>query len=426
MAAAAVGRVARRAPAVARSAEATEVPARAAHEVSPRCRDLAEFLTSKGEPPWRLRQVLHGIYKAYRPKWHKLEELPISLRWNLKERFGKYILSYARETVSEGDFAQKCLLRAFRDEARVEAVSLKFHNHRSLCISSQVGCAFQCAFCATGRVGLKRQLDADEITDQVLYFLQQGQKIDGVSFMGMGEPLANPRVFDALRMLTSPKLFGFSARRMNISTVGIIPGILKLTEEFPQVNLAFSLHSPFAEERNRLVPLNRMFPMAEVFDVLDRRIRQTGRRVWVVYLMLEGQNDSDEHARGLVQKLKERPSETRYLYHVNLLPYNVGRAVPDHFARVAAPQVEAFQKVLQQNGISSSYRNSFGHGIDAACGQLYAGYADVRGGVPGPLLRPTSASLSASPPREREVDRAQVEAGLRAEGASPWADVPAG
>lgn len=373
--------------------------------VSPRCKEIAEFLTLRGEPPWRLQQVLHGIYKAHHRKWHHIESLPAGLRWHLKDRFGKYISSFATSTPAEGDFAQKVLLRSFRDNARVEAVSLQFRTHRSLCVSSQVGCAFQCAFCATGRVGLKRQMDADEIADQVLHFLQLGQKVDGVSLMGMGEPLANPRVFDAIRILTSPELLGLSSRRINVSTVGVVPGILKLTKEFPQVNLAFSLHSPFTEERNKLVPLNRMFPFAEVFDVLDRRIRQTGRRVWICYLLLEGQNDSVEHARALVQILRERPVETRYLYHVNLLPYNVGRAVPEHFAKAPYDGVESFQKVLQENRISSSYRNSFGNKIDAACGQLFAGYEDARVGAASgpPLLRPTSATLSAAPPREREV-----------------------
>jgi len=263
---------------------------------------------------------------------------------------------------------------------------LQFHSHRSLCISSQVGCAFKCGFCATGRVGLMRQLDADDISDQVLYFMQRGQKIDGVSFMGMGEPLANPKTFDALRMLTSPDMFGFSSRRMNISTVGVIPGIVKLTNELPQINLAFSLHSPFTEERNRLVPLNRMYPMKEVFDVLDQRIRKTGRRIWICYLVLQGQNDSEDHARALVQLIKDRPTETRYLYHINLLPYNVARSVPENFLRAEVNSVEVFQRILQENRISCSYRNSFGHGIDAACGQLYAGYEDkLKGAAATPM-----------------------------------------
>jgi len=351
---------------------------------------------------------LHGIYKNHARKWHSIEGIPAGLKWRLKDRFGKFISSFKPKSIAEGDFAQKVLLQSFRDDARVEAVSLQFRSHRSLCISSQVGCAFQCAFCATGKVGLKRQLDADEISDQVLHFLQLGQKIDGVSFMGMGEPLANPKVFNSLRVLTSPELYGFSSRRMNISTVGVIPGILKLTEELPQVNLAFSLHSPFTEERNRLVPLNRMYPMEQVFECLDRRIRKTGRRVWIAYLMLQGQNDTGDHARALVQMLKDRPSETRYLYHVNLLPYNVGRAVPDQYARAGENGVQNFQKILQENSISCSYRNSFGHGIDAACGQLYAGYesslqkAAPGGARPAPSVRKTMAAAETSASSSRK------------------------
>lgn len=371
--------------------------------ISPRCRELAEFLSSKGEPAWRLKQILTGIYKNHRTEWYDIEAIPTGLKWHLKGRFGKFINSFQPGKVAEGDFAQKVLLRSRRDDTRVEAVSLQFRTHRSLCISSQVGCAFQCAFCATGRVGLKRQLDADEISDQVLYFLQKGQKVDGISFMGMGEPLANPRLFDALRVLTAPELYGISARRLNVSTVGVIPGILKLTEEFPQVNLAFSLHSPFSEERNQLVPLNRMYSFQQIFEVLDNRIKRTGRRVWICYLLLQGVNDTVEHARALVHLLKQRPVETRYLYHVNLLPYNVGRAVPDHFIRAEQTVIEPFQQVLQQNSISCSYRNSFGHGIDAACGQLFAEYEDVSATKKAPLVRPTSKVLSATPLREREA-----------------------
>lgn len=335
---------------------------------------------------------MKGIYKSYQVKWHAIDGLPKTLRWRLKDQFGKYITSWRPEAVGEGDNAEKLLLHSHRDQARVEAVSLKFHTHRSLCISSQVGCAFQCAFCATGKVGLKRQLDADEITDQVLHFLQRGHKVDGVSFMGMGEPLGNPKIFDALRILNAKELFGMSYRRLNISTVGVIPGIRKLTEDFPQVNLAFSLHSPFTEERNKLVPLNKMFPMGEVFDALDQHIRSTGRRIWICYLLLDGINDSADHARALAQMIRDRPVETRYLYHVNLLPYNVGRAVPEHFNRLGIEGTENFQRILQEHRVTSSYRNSFGHGIDAACGQLFAGYEEVVARAVQPGLRPITAS----------------------------------
>jgi len=369
-----------------------------AASLSPRCRQITEFLASRGEPAWRVKQVIHGIYKSHAAKWHSISGLPTGLQYHLKQRFGKFCLNWKPVSMSEGDFAQKALLESHRDQSRIEAVSLKFQTHRSLCISSQVGCAFQCSFCATGKVGLKRQLDADDIADQVMYFMQRGQKIDSVSLMGMGEPLANPKVFDALKVLTDPELVGLSRRRINVSTVGVVPGILRLTEELPQVNLAFSLHSPFPEERSKIVPLNRMYPMSQVFDVLDRRIQKTGRRVWIGYLMLRGENDSQDHARALVQLIKARPVESRYLYHVNLLPYNIARSVGDSFARASAESIESFQQTLQQNGISSSFRNSFGSGIDAACGQLFAGYeskgVSSKSMAPAPLVRPTSSALS--------------------------------
>lgn len=206
---------------------------------------------------------------------------------------------------------------------------------------------------------------------------------------------------------------GLSMRRLNVSTVGVVPGILKLTEDFPQVNLAFSLHSPFLEERSRLVPLNRMYPLGQVFDALDQRILKTGRRVWISYLLLQDRNDTTEHAHALAHLIKGRPAETRYLYHVNLLPYNVGRSVSEGFSRSLSPAVEEFQSVLQRNGVSSSFRNSFGHGIDAACGQLFAEYSDTgsAGAVAPPLLRPNSAALSAEPPRAQEIVRSNANAG---------------
>lgn len=228
------------------------------------------------------------------------------------------------------------------DDVRIEAVSLRFPTHQSLCISSQAGCALACSFCATGTIGLKRQLTADELFAQVLYFAQEEQ-IDSVSFMGMGEPLVNPNVFDAIERIVDPQEgLGLSARSLNVSTVGIIPGLLKLNNRCPQVNVAFSLHSPFAEQRSQLVPTNRLFPFDEVFRVLDERIRQTGRRVWVAYLLLEGENDSEEHAKALASLLRSRPAW--HLYHVNLLPYN---SVKDKKFGGARPlAVSRFQQIL--------------------------------------------------------------------------------
>jgi adenine C2-methylase RlmN of 23S rRNA A2503 and tRNA A37 len=190
--------------------------------------------------------------------------------------------------------------------------------------------------------------------------------------MGMGEPLANPKVFDAIAAITNPNQFNVSNSRVNLSTIGIIPGLVKLTERHPNINVTFSLHSPFPEQRVKLMPIEKVYPSKSVFEYLDERIRRTKNRVWVAYLLLDGINDSPNHARAIVDIIKSRPLEVRYLYHINLLPYNTARSVPGDLKRVS--DIAVFKRIIDNAGISNSYRNSFGRGIDAACGQLYADY----------------------------------------------------
>jgi 23S rRNA (adenine-C8)-methyltransferase len=218
--------------------------------------------------------------------------------------------------------ARKALfqLRSTRSADRVEAVHMQFAGGAtSVCISSQVGCALGCSFCATGAIGLRRQMSADEITDQVLFFRRQpvsdalatsssaSSPVDSVSFMGMGEALQNPRLFDALDILMEPSLFGMSARRLSVSTVGVIPGIQRLTQQYPQVNLAFSLHSPFDEQRSILVPANRTYPLADCLRALEAHAGQTRRKIFLAYLVLEGVNDSPAHADGIHRLIQAFP-----------------------------------------------------------------------------------------------------------------------
>jgi 23S rRNA (adenine-C8)-methyltransferase len=248
--------------------------------------------------------------------------------------------------------------------------------HRSVCISSQAGCALKCAFCATGRIGLKRQLTADEITDQVLYFLHAGEAVDTVSFMGMGEPLANPRTFDALRQLTSPEFFGMSPSRINVSTVGIIPGIRRLTAEFPRVNLAFSMHSPFSDQRSELVPNNKTHPLEECWAAVVDHVVATRRQTFVAYLVFAGFNDSDDHARAMAAWIERAPADVRHLLHVNLLRYNPAEGILDRrWKRTSRNAMHRFRDALERYGVQSiSTRQSFGVESSAACGQLYGGY----------------------------------------------------
>jgi 23S rRNA (adenine-C8)-methyltransferase len=334
-----------------------------------RINQIVNHLADCGHPPRVRKQLLHSIYRKGVIKFQDMSEISTGIRSSLVDKFGMSAGTLDVVSAQSGDFATKSLLSCKIDGAKIEAVSLAFKNHNSLCISSQVGCAFGCAFCATGKVGFKRQLSSSEISDQVLLLNKSNMS---VSFMGMGEPLGNPKVFDAISAITSPDQINVPPSRVNISTIGIMPAIAKLTEVHPRVNLTYSLHSPFPEQRIELMPIERVYPFKSVFEQLDNRIRITKNRIWIAYLLLEGINDSSEHARALVNLIKDRPSEVRYLYHLNLLPYNEAKSVSGGLKRVS--NISEFKNILDKASISNSYRNSFGRGIDAACGQLYAEY----------------------------------------------------
>ncbi|MBI5465634.1 radical SAM protein, partial [Candidatus Gottesmanbacteria bacterium] len=193
------------------------------------------------------------------------------------------------------------------------------------------------------------------------------------SFMGMGEPFSNPEnVFEALHILTNKDFLGIGDRHINVSTVGIVPQIRRLTKEFPQVNLAFSLHSPFPDQRLQLMPVTKAYPIDKVFEALDERIKATKRRVFLAYLLLAGVNDTKDHVKALVDLIKKRGPHA-YLYHVNLIRFNPGPGETE-FNKASRESVDSFKKYLLDNNISCSLRQSFGLNIFAACGQLYGGY----------------------------------------------------
>jgi 23S rRNA (adenine-C8)-methyltransferase len=312
-----------------------------------------------------------------------------------RSELGGQILSLKVRAVQRGPQATKAVWQLAGAPANeVEGVHLRSirDGPPSACISSQCGCALRCAFCATGAMGLKGNLTADEITDQVLYWQQQGLAVGSVSFMGMGEPLMNPRVFDALRMLTHANLFGFSPRRLNVSTVGIVPAMHKLTEQFPQVNLALSVHSPFEEERVGLMPITRQYPLAASMAALADHVHATRRKVFMGYLLLEGVNNSPAHARALVGLVAAQPREIRHLFHVNLMRYN---ATDSGFTRATASSMKAFQDVLRQASVPSTVRHSPGEEIQAACGQLLVDHPATPRRPPPSPAPPEGATLRA-------------------------------
>ncbi|PRP76698.1 chloramphenicol/florfenicol resistance protein [Planoprotostelium fungivorum] len=328
---------------------------------SNRLEKITSILQSLNEPEYRLTQIKNAMYQTKVKRYRDITGLPQPLKEKIEEQLGENILSIKAASIQHSSQAVKMLFR-LNDGQSIESVYMKFRNGKtSLCISSQVGCALKCNFCATGAVGFKRQLTPDEITDQILYFQQNG----------MGEALQNPKVFDALGILTDVDLFSMPHRKLSVSTVGIIPGIERLSRDYPQVNLAFSLHSPFQEQRNILVPTNKIYPLPDVMRALERHTENTHRKIFMAYLVLDGFNDTVEHADGIKNIIKEIQPSLRHLFHINLLRYNPAEGIAPEFTQTEEGNLNRFMKLLTSRGITVTARQSFGVEIDAACGQLY-------------------------------------------------------
>ena len=261
-----------------------------------------------------------------------------------------------------------------------EAVRSRFRDGwSSICLSSQSGCGLACTFCATGAVGLVRNLDAEEILAQALYAPWQRDRafpVKSIAFMGMGEPLANPRIFTALDMLTDPQVGGWSPRRITVSTVGFAPRLAQLVAQHPHVTITLSVHSPFPDQRSILIPLQKRFPLEASVDILDRHVAATRRRVFLAYLLIDGLNDSAEHAEHLARLVKHRSRPD--LFKVSVIAYNEAAGVTAPYRRPATRTVQEFVARLRSAGVAVSRRQQFGAGIDAACGQLHADYLNAR------------------------------------------------
>jgi 23S rRNA (adenine-C8)-methyltransferase len=291
--------------------------------------------------------------------------LPLTVRKTLKDKLGE-VLTLKPVKVETGQMAKKVLFST-RDGARLESVMTL--NKPFVCLSSMSGCNLGCKFCSTASMGLVKKLTADEIVDQVLYFAKNDHFHGHLTFMGMGEPLLNENnVFTALKIFLDPHGLNIGQRKISLSTVGIIPGIKRLTREFPQVNLTFSLHTPFNHQRSELMPVNKLYPLAQVMPVINQHIAKTKRKVFLAYLLLREINDSSEHAQALV-KLINRQGKFKYLYHVNLIRFNSG-SQSGRFQRSPEAKLLAFSDILTNNKIPHTLRQSFGEDIHAACGQL--------------------------------------------------------
>jgi 23S rRNA (adenine2503-C2)-methyltransferase len=326
--------------------------------------ELAGWLSARGQEPFRVMQVRRWIIEQRAVSFDRMTDLPRSLRHELEEHFsclGTCVHHHARSD----DGTHKLLLRLLDDQL-IECVLIREGNRRTACISTQVGCAMGCVFCASGLNGLARNLTAIEILEQLIHLrnlLPATEHLTHIVVMGMGEPLANLKnLLSALRIATERPGLGIGKRHVTISTVGLPSRIRDLADEKTPYHLAVSLHAPNDQVRSRIVPTNEHIGLADILAAADYYFQTTGRQVTYEYVLLRDLNDSVSHAAELAKLLKGRQS------HVNLIPFNDVEGLP--YRRPATTALSAFVDVLRQAKVSVKVRKRKGSEIDAACGQL--------------------------------------------------------
>jgi 23S rRNA (adenine2503-C2)-methyltransferase len=332
--------------------------------------DLQSALQEMGEPPFRAKQIRKNLFSGLIDDPERMTDLPAGLRAVLGRAFNFRPLELERQAVSTDKQTRKLLFR-LPDGAPVETVLMLYERRRTACISTQAGCAVGCAFCATGQMGFRRSLSSGEIAAQVLYLARllkaERSELTNVVLMGMGEPFLNyDAVMTAIGSLTATDGFGFGARRMTISTVGIIPGMRRFTREHSQVNLALSLHAADDDLRNRLIPVNRTYPLGDLFDACDEYIRETNRRLSLEWALIDGVNDSTAQAHHLADRI--RKSLHKPLVHINLIPLNPTRKYKGSPSQLS--RIDAFRAVLEEERLACTVRLARGVDIAAGCGQL--------------------------------------------------------
>lgn len=335
--------------------------------------EMEDLVAKMNQPRYRADQILHALYHESPKDLNDLRQLPAEMRQELAAM--GYTLGSATEThrvVSEDGDTTKILLQ-LKDGTLIEAVLIQYqsdkpngHPRSTICVSTQVGCAMKCVFCATGQMGFERNIRAEEIVAQIIHFAtmlkQRNQHVTNIVFMGMGEPLANyDETIRAVRLLTHPKGFGIGQRSITISTIGIISGIDKLAEEDLQIGLAISLHAPNDSMRKWLVPTASPNSVEEIIAAGRRYFKKTGRRVTFEYALIDGVNDSVETAEELAWLLRGNGS------HVNLIPVN---PTAGDFERPSTGRVLRFEEILYDSGVNCTVRVEKGVEISAACGQL--------------------------------------------------------
>jgi 23S rRNA (adenine2503-C2)-methyltransferase len=328
--------------------------------------ELTAFLAGLGEPAYRARQLWEWLYRHYAGDFNEMMNLPQTLREKLTAVATLAQLRPVSEQDSRDGQTKKILFQT-PDNQWIETVRMEYDQRITLCISSQAGCAMGCVFCATGQMGFFRNLSAGEIVEQVLYFAReldaQNKRVTNIVMMGMGEPLHNyEKTLAAVDRLTDANGFNLGARKITISTVGLVPAMRRYADEQRQTPLAVSLHAATDEERDKLIPVNRKWPIAQLMDACRYYVAQTGRRITFEWALINGENDTVEQAQKLGQLVQGM------LCHVNLIPLNPTKGYGG--APSSRERVEAFQAELSRYGVSSTVRVRRGIDIQAGCGQL--------------------------------------------------------
>lgn len=329
--------------------------------------ELVNWLQEQGEPTFRAKQIYEWLYEKRATQFDEMTNISKSLRTKLEETYTMTVLKQsARQESTDGTIK---FLFELQDGYTIETVLMKHNYGNSICVTTQVGCRLGCTFCASTLGGLKRNLEAGEITAQVVEVQrmldEREERVDSIVVMGIGEPFDNyDALLSFLKIVNHDHGLNIGARHITVSTSGMVPRIYDFADENMQINFAISLHAPNSEVRSRLMPINRAWPIEKLLEAIRYYQQKTNRRVTFEYGLFNGVNDQIEHAEELAERIKGIKC------HVNLMPFNY---VPEReYVRTSRADVFAFEKVLKENGVNVTIRREQGHDIDAACGQLRA------------------------------------------------------
>ena len=328
--------------------------------------ELQALFKELGQPAFRAKQVYTWLHRGVR-SYEEMSNLPKSLRQTLEERYPIQAPQVVRRQESQRDGTIKYLWQ-LSDGNCVETVLMRYHYGNTVCISTEVGCRMGCAFCASTIGGLVRRLEPHEMLDQVLFTqVDSGLPVSHIVLMGIGEPLDNfDNVMRFLELVNSEDGMNISMRHISLSTCGLVPKIDELAKKKLQISLAVSLHGPNDEIRDRIMPVNKAYPMEELLAACRRYYAETSRRIHFEYAMIDGVNDRECDAKELLRRLKGLPA------HINMIPLNHVEESPLKPSSKAA--VAKFQKILEEGGITATVRRTLGGDIDASCGQLRRKY----------------------------------------------------